>query len=126
MKLFSGINLSRISIKSIIATRAYCSNLAMAMGDEILVDCPYQIMNTINDVGVKIGGIQQHSSGGSANLVGIEIVFIIALMFFTYQHKHDVTSRLYEFIDYDTIKMQARNLIIIISVILFRNVDNAL
>jgi hypothetical protein len=122
MKLFSGLNFGKISIKNIIATRAYCSNLAMAMGDEIIVDCPYQIMNTINEVGMQ----QQHGSGYSANVVGIEIAFIMALMFFTYQYKNHVTSRLYEFIDYDSIRNQARNLIIVMSMILFRNVDNAL
>jgi hypothetical protein len=122
MKLFSGLNFGKISIKNIIATRAYCSNLAMAMGDEIIVDCPYQIMNTINEVGMQ----QQHGSGYSANVVSIEIALIMALMFFTYQYKNHVASRLYEFIDYESIRNQARNLIIVMSVILFRNVDNAL
>jgi len=122
MKLFSGLNFGKLSIKNIIATRAYCSNLAMAMGDEIIVDCPYQIMNTINEVGMQ----QQHGSGYSANVVSIEIAFIMALMFFTYQYKNHVASRLYEFIDYESIRIQARNLIIVMSVILFRNVDNAL
>jgi hypothetical protein len=87
MKLFSGVNIGKISIKNIIATRAYCSNLALAMGDEIIVDCPYQIMNTINEVGMS-----QHGPGYSANVVGIEIAFIMALMFFTYQYKNHVTS----------------------------------
>jgi hypothetical protein len=123
MKLFSGIDFGRISIKNIIATRAYCSNLAMAVGDEILIDCPYQIMNTINNVGVKIDGIQHTSN---ANMVGIEIACLVAFMLFTYQHKNDVTPRLYEFIDYNSIKMQVRNLIVLITIILFRNVDNAL
>jgi hypothetical protein len=122
MKLLSGLNFGKISIKNIIATRAYCSNLAMAMGDEIIVDCPYQFMNTINEVGMQ----QQHGYGYSANVVGIEIAFIMALMFFTYQYKNHVASRLYEFIDYESIRIQARNLIIVMSMILFRNVDNAL
>lgn len=122
MKSCFGLSKS-VSIKNIITTRAYCSSIAIAMGDEIIIDCPYQIITAINENTATLIGIHHNTI---LNVAGIQIVLLGMILLFSYQYKNSVTSRLNEFIDYDNIKMQTRYLIVIISVVLFRNVNNAI
>lgn len=122
MKFFS--NISKISIKNIIATRAYCSNFASAVSDEFIIDCPYQIMSTIQDNGIDISG---HNDMHIR--VGIEMTLLMTFMMYSYSQKmptNNTIQRLYEFIDYNKIQLQTRNLFIIIAIVLFRNVQNAI
>jgi hypothetical protein len=126
MKFFSniGIGIGKISIKNIIATRAYCSNFASAVSDEFIIDCPYQIINTIQSNGIDIYG---HNAIDIR--IGAELSLLIAFIIYSYYHRmptNNTIQRLYEFIDYRKIELQTRNLFIIMAIVLFRNVQNAI
>jgi hypothetical protein len=121
MKFFS--NIGKISIKNIIATRAYCSNFANEISHEFIIDCPYQIISTIQDNGIEISG---HNN---MHIIGGEMSVLIVFVLYLYYNKlppNNAIQRLYEFIDYQDIQLQTRNLFIIIAIVLFRNVQNAI
>jgi hypothetical protein len=124
MKFFSNIGIGKISIKNIIATRAYCSNFASAVSDEFIIDCPYQIINTIQSNGVDISG---HDNVDVR--IGVEVSLIMAFMLYSYYNEvspNNPIQRLYDFIEYKKIRLQTRNLFIVVAIVLFRNVQNAI
>lgn len=120
MKLFSNIN--KMSIKNIIASRAYCSNFANEIGNEFIMDCPYQIITSIRNSNTDM----------NVHVLGIELSLFIAFVVYSYYYykvivvPNNTIQRLYEFIDYQEIQMQTRNLFIVITIVLFRNVQNAI
>jgi hypothetical protein len=94
------------------------------VSDEFIIDCPYQIITTIQNNGVEIAG---HNNINV--IMGVEMSAFIAFIMYAYYQKmqpNNAIQRLYEFIDYQKIQLQTRSLFIIVAIVLFRNVQNAI
>lgn len=117
-----------VSLKNIIATRAYSSAVFKTMSDEFLIEAPYNYSNLFfQDSEPTTSSIEK------AQLDKIECIVIWTVLggvycsYIIYQmHNAEKIQKIKEMVNYDEIQKQINVIIFVTLFLLFKNVPNAI
>lgn len=117
-----------VSLKNIIATRAYSSAVFKTMSDEFIIEAPYNYSNLFfQDSETTTSSIEK------AQLDKIECIVIWTVLggvycsYIIYQmHNAEKIKKIKEMVNYDEIQKQINVIIFVTLFLLFKNVPNAI